>query len=245
METLPQIPGVTVRRRLAIGGMGELFLVDRVGDDGVAEVAVLKRLLPGADATHQALFAREGDVLAQLASPHIVRLLDRGPGWLLLEHVDGCDLATLLAQRARRGRPLPLPAAWALLGGLCEALADLHEAAAADGTPLGLVHRDVNPANVLLTRDGAVKLIDLGVVRTALTDAATVAGVKGTLAYMAPEQLHGRAAGPAADLYAAGLVAYEVLTGVPARPQGAAVGLAELLAARERLPAPPSRLRGK
>jgi len=223
--------------------MGELFLVDRETADARRETAVLKRLLPGADDAHRALFAREGDVLAQLDSPNIVRLLDRGPGWLLLEHVDGVDLATLLAHRARRGRPLPLPATWALLGGLCAALSDLHEATAADGTALGLVHRDVNPANVLLSRDGAVKLIDLGVVRTALTDAATVAGVKGTLAYMAPEQLHGRPAGPAADVYAAALVAYEALTGVPARPQGAAVGLAELLAARDRLPAPPSSLR--
>ncbi|PKN53971.1 MAG: protein kinase, partial [Deltaproteobacteria bacterium HGW-Deltaproteobacteria-14] len=180
-----------MRRRLAIGGMGELFLVDRTTGDGVTSTAVLKRLLPGADPAHQALFLREGDALAQLASPRIVRLLDRGPGWLLLEHVDGVDLATLLAQRARRGRPLPLPAAMAALTGLAAALADLHEAAGPDGAPLGLVHRDVNPANVLLTMGGAVKLIDLGVVRTALTDAATVAGVKGTLAYMAPEQLHG------------------------------------------------------
>lgn len=242
VETHPPIPGVTVRRRLAVGGMGELFLGEEVLPDGSARAVVVKRLLAATDAEHASLLGREGDALAALDSPHIVRLYRRGPGWLLLEHVDGLDLGSLLARRARRGRPLPLGAAMAVVVGLARALKALHGAAGPDGRPLGLVHRDVSPGNVLIGRDGAVKLADLGVVRTAATDAATVAGVKGTLAYMAPEQLHGRPAGPSADLYGAGLVAYEALTGVPARPAGA-LGVAELVAARARLPAPMRALR--
>ncbi|MCA9517009.1 MAG: protein kinase, partial [Myxococcales bacterium] len=167
--------------------MGELFLADEALPDGSSRAVVVKRLLLTADATHASLFAREGDALAALDSPHIVRLYRRGPGWLLLEHVDGLDLGSLLERRARRGRPLPIPAAMAVVTGLARALDALHTATGPDQRPLGLVHRDVSPGNVLLGRDGAVKLTDLGVVRTAATDAATVAGVKGTLAYMAPE----------------------------------------------------------
>ncbi|MFT7579228.1 MAG: hypothetical protein ACI9MR_000890 [Myxococcota bacterium] len=236
-ETPPNVPGVTIRRRLAVGGMGELFLGDRDGTP-----VVIKRLLPNADETHRALFQREGDALEALDSPHVVTLLGRGPGYLLLAYIDGTDLSTLLAYRKRRGRPVPIAVATLVLRDILTGLQHLHEATDRGGAPLGLVHRDVHPGNILVDRTGRAVLADLGVVRTEATDHKTTAGLKGTLGYMAPEQLHGRAAGPRADIYAAGLVAYELLTGVPARPLGAA-GLAELLSARARLPTAPTALR--
>ncbi len=231
--------GIAIVRRLAVGGMSEVFLAEQRLASGDARPVVLKRLLPGASETARAALRREREALLALDSPFVVRCLGGSDDELVLEYVDGTDLAALLAHLARRGRTLPLPAALAVIEGVLLGLRDLHGARGPDGRPLGLVHRDLSPANVLLSRDGAVKLADLGVVHREVAGEPTLPGFKGTLAYMAPEQLRGEAVDPRTDLYAAGLIAYEVLTGVPARPAGLQ-GLAELLDARSRLPAPPS-----
>jgi hypothetical protein len=222
--------------------MAEVFLAESPVEGGAAVPVVVKRLLPGADESHVRLFDRERHALACVASPHVVRLLGAGPDHLVLEYVDGPDLATLLRHLSRRGRRMPLGAAMAVLEGILAGLADLHEARDASGRRLGAVHRDLNPSNVLVSRQGDVKIADLGVVHLDLADQPTQAGLKGTLAYMAPEQLLGRPVDARTDLYAAGLVAYEVLTGTAARPAGMA-GLSELMEARSRLPAAPSRVR--
>lgn len=232
------MPGVILGRRLAVGGMGELFLAERVVA-GVVERCVVKRLLPGAGEAERLFFARELRALRAVVDDGredtgIVRVLDAGEDWILLEHVDGVDLQTLLDARRKRGRPLPLGAALHVAEGLLRGLATLES--------LGVVHRDVHPGNVLLGRDGRVKLADLGVVAFTAEAGPTVAGLKGTLAYMAPEQLRAGRADHRSDVYAAGLVVWEMLTGTLARPAGSA-GLAELLAARERAPVPPSTLR--
>jgi len=244
MQETPSIPGVSIRRRLAVGGMAEIFLADEQLADGSTRKVVVKRLLPGAGAEEQRLFRREAVALAALsrqASPHIVGLYRAGDDHLLLEWVDGVSLQALLDHRRRRGRPLPLGAAMAIADGLAGALEALAAATDEDGRPLGLVHRDVHPGNVLLGRDGAVKLADLGVV--AMTSGQpTLAGLKGTLLWMAPEQLKSGETSAASDLYSAGLVAYEAFTGQPSRPLGS-LGLAELLAARSALPPPPRGLR--
>ncbi len=245
MQDTPSIPGVSVRRRLAVGGMAELFLAEETLADGRTRACVIKRLLPGAGAEAERLFAREALALAALTRSgcaHVVELYRAGPGWILLEWVDGVDLATLIERRRRRGRPLPLGAALAVVEGLGRALEALGRARDEAGQPLSLVHRDVHPGNVLLGRDGAVKLADLGVV--GLAEGKTQAGLKGTLAWMAPEQLTRGETSAASDLYSAALVAYEAFTGQPSRPVGAA-GLAELLQARSVLPTAPGLLRAE
>jgi hypothetical protein len=229
-------------RRLAVGGMAEVFLAEPAGPAEKGAPIVVKRLLPGADEAHQRLFERERAVLARVDSAHVVRLLGSGRDHLRLEYVDGPDLAAILDHLRRRGRRMPIEAVMAVMEGLVSGLADLHEATGPDGRTLGAVHRDVNPSNVLVSREGRVKLADLGVVHVEAGDEPTIAGLKGTLSYMAPEQLLGRPVDRRADLYAAGLVAWESLTGVPARPAGM-TGIAELLDARTRLPSPPGSLR--
>ena len=230
-------PRITIERRLAVGGMAEVFLARR--DHGAtSEEVVVKRMLPGADDAWRELFRREARALRAVRSEHVVRLVDATEDELVLEYVRGPDLGAVLRHLGRRGRRLPVGAVVAVLGDLLRGLADLHAARDQDGAPLGLVHRDVNPSNVLVDAGAGVsKLTDLGVVRVGAAAGATLAGLKGTLAYMAPEQLAGQTAGPTADLYAVGLVAHELLTGRPLHSGGA---LHELLAARARLPAPPS-----
>ncbi len=228
--------------------MAELYLAERVADPGGARV-VVKCPLPGTDASYRALLWRELAALGAIDSRHVVRLLGGAtPGaaepYLILEHVDGCDLGALLLHERRHGRLLPLDVAFAVLRGLLLGLTALHEATDVEtGAPLGLVHRDVNPANVLLSRAGDVKVADLGVVRVRQGEEPTVGGgFKGTLSYMAPEQLVGEEVDPRTDVFAVGLVAYELLTGTPARPPGNA-SIGRLLEARRRLPAPPRSLR--
>ncbi len=243
-DTAP-IKGVSLGKRLAIGGMGELHLAQRSGPNG-DEPCVVKRLLPNSGALERTLFGREARALAsltRLAAKRFTHLIEAGPSvdepeWLVLEWVDGVDLHTLLAHRRRRGRPLPLPAALVIVQALAEALLELAQAVGEDGRPLGLVHRDLHPGNVLIARDGEVKVIDLGVATFVALD-TTSANPKGTLAFMAPEQLRAGVVSPASDLYAVGLIAYEVVCGEPARPpESASIG--DLLAYRSALPPAPS-----
>ena len=242
LETGPTIEGIRIRQRLAVGGMAELFLADQTLPSGEVRPVVIKQPLPGADDGFLELLRRERAALSQVESPFVVRLLGGSDAVLVLEYVDGPDLAALLGHVQKRGRRLPLGAALAAVAGMLRGLGDLHRATDASGRPLGLVHRDVNPANVLVSRTGDVKLADLGVVHVGLAEQPTLGGLKGTLAYMAPEQLLGDPIDRRTDLYSAALVAWEALTGVPARPAGAS-GIAELLRARSTLPAPPSSLR--
>ncbi len=207
--------------------MAELFLVRPVtGGDPV----VLKRLLPHANPEIDRLFRREAEALAALSSPYIASFMGSGPGYLLVEYVDGCDLATVLRHLTRRGQRLPVGAALRLVDDILAGAAALHAA--------GLVHRDLNPRNVMVGRDGRARLIDLGIVKRPALDESTVDGLKGTLAYMAPEQLAGEPVSAATDVYAIGLIAYELLAGVSLAPSG--VSLAELGALRSQLPQPAS-----
>jgi hypothetical protein len=222
--------------------MGEVFIgTELLGPDN-ARTVVVKRLLPGVNQLCRDLFEREGQVLELLDSPNIIALYGRGPGYLLLEYVKGTDVGSLISHFGRRGQVLPLDAALALSDGILCGLRDLHAAQNKKGTRIGLVHRDINPSNILIGNDGLVKIADFGVAHLAVTDQPTQVGVKGTLSYMAPEQMSSRPVDARTDIFAAGLVLYEVFTGVPARPAGQ-VGIAELLAARRQLPTAPSQIR--
>ena len=231
-----------VVRRIAVGGMAELFEAEQPQPNGPPRRVALKRLLPGAPPEARARLARERRIMEGLSSPDIVRCYGGTEDTLLLEYVDGVDLSALLDHTHRRGQRLSLGAALAVVASLARALESLHGARDGAGHPLGLVHRDVNPSNVLVSSAGVVKLADLGLVHVGLEGQSSVAGLKGTLAWMAPEQLIGGQVDARTDVYAAGLIAYELLTGVPARPAGM-VGVAELLSARATLPTAPSRVR--
>ncbi len=186
--------------------------------DGTA--VVIKRMRPELcfDSAYQQLFEDEGNLAERLDHPNIVRLIDRGEDdcgpFLVFERVDGTDLGVALDAHMHEHKPMELPAVLGVFIPLMRALHAAHEARGDDGQPLGLVHRDVSPGNVLLSDDGDVKLADFGVAKSALKTDATVAGeMKGKFAYMAPEQTHGGAIDRRADIFAAGIVLYECLTG--------------------------------
>jgi serine/threonine protein kinase len=231
-----------ILRHVGVGGMAQVFLASREGPEGFAKPYVIKRILPelSRDEQFAKLFVIEAKVAAMLDHPNIVHVFDfeieHGNYYLVMEHVAGASLATLM--RANRGRGVPLGAAIAVEVGaaVAHALAYAHDLTLPDGTPLDLVHRDISPGNVLISRDGAVKLADFGVVKTSMT--ATVVGVvNGKWAYMSPEQISGQTVDQRSDLFSLGIVLYEVITGMRLfRAESAAATASRVMEAKVRRP---------
>jgi len=218
MSQVPtQIGKYTIIRRLAIGGMAELLLA---ASDGTPGPVVLKRPLPQylLDDEYLRMFVDEARIASLLQHGNIARILDvgehEGSPFFTMEYVHGKDLRTLQIAARRRGAGLPLPYALELVIGVARALHHAHEQVDETGTPLGIVHRDVTPANVLVDFEGSVKLIDFGVVKARTRQTETRAGIiKGKIAYMSPEQARGMAVDRRSDIYALGVLLYELTTG--------------------------------
>ncbi len=202
--------------RIGVGGMAEVYAATYAPEGGFERRVAVKRVLPAfaSDREFIGLFRREAELGAQLARPNLVQVLDFGrhhDSWFLaMEFVEGPSLAAVL--RLQR-QPLPLEVGVYLISELAEGLAYLHEKRSRAGT-IGIVHRDVNPPNVLLSMSGDVKLGDFGVARWATARGLTEAGVvRGKTPYMSPEALAGAPPAPPSDLWALGVMGHEVLTG--------------------------------
>jgi serine/threonine-protein kinase len=202
--------------RLGVGGMAEVYRARVSGPAGFRRDVVLKRLLPvnEDDPEFVNMFRDEARILGVLNHPNVVQALDfgvdHGAPYLVLEYLDGPSLGRVL----RAGRAVAPAIAAHVAREICRALDYMHRAADLDGTPLGLVHRDVTPSNIVVTRAGAVKLLDFGIAKFARALQSTRAGfVKGKSAYLAPEQLQGLAFDGRADVFSLGVVLHELLTG--------------------------------
>ena len=198
-----------LERRLGGGGMAEVHLARDVELDRPVAVKLLAEHL-AEDAELRERFVREARIAARLAHPNVVAVYDAGDEdgtpFIVMECVEGETLADLL----RREGPLDPDRAVGLARQACAGLAHAHAA--------GLVHRDVKPGNLLLRRDGMLKVADFGIARAAETTRLTLAGtILGTAAYLAPEQATGEEVTPAADVYSLGAVLYECLAGRPPR----------------------------
>ena len=203
--------------RLGQGSTAEVWKIDSTGPSGFRSTRVAKCLLPqlAADASFVSLLVDEAKLSARLDHPNVVRVFDLeqidGEYLLTMEFVDGCELRALLAALARSGSP-PVGLALYVAREICRGLAHAHALADEQGRVLGVVHRDVSPTNILLSRVGAVKLTDFGVANALSAAQPDRARVQGNLAYMAPEQLAGQRVDAHADVYALGVVLHECLT---------------------------------
>lgn len=218
------VPGQTIGkyrliRDVGVGGMAQVFLATREGPEGFAKRCVVKRILPelSRDDRFASMFVVEAKVAALLDHPNIVHVFDfeieGGNYYLVMEYIAGASLAIISRASRRQGRLLGAEVAVEVGLGVASALAYAHDLTLPDGRSLGLVHRDISPGNVLVSRDGAIKLADFGVVKTSL--AAPPSGVvSGKWAYMSPEQIRGRPVDRRSDLFSLGIVLYEVITGV-------------------------------
>ncbi|MFL5304896.1 MAG: serine/threonine-protein kinase, partial [Polyangia bacterium] len=213
-------------RRLAVGGMAEIFLarVPGVGLEGFEKLVVLKRILPqhALDPELLRMFVDEARLSATLTSPHVTQVYDVGTDgdapFFTMEYVHGANLRELLRATARNAgdvaAPLPLGPALTIVAAAADGLHHAHERLGPGGEPLGIVHRDVSPSNVLVSFDGGVKVSDFGIAKWAYQRTRTQEGtLKGKFAYMSPEQCRGRLVDRRSDIFALGTILYELTTG--------------------------------
>ncbi|MDB4964367.1 MAG: serine/threonine protein kinase, partial [Myxococcales bacterium] len=207
--------------RLGRGGMAEVWKAKISGPQGFSRTLVVKRILPHLveDPHFVQMFVSEARLSARLNHTNIVQVFELGEigteFFLAMEYVRGRDLVNVVRAQLLKGLPPPGLGAF-VMREVCRALAYAHALCDERGQPLQLIHRDVSPSNVMISFDGAVKLLDFGIAK-ALSEAnenKTVTGtLKGKFGYMSPEQVEGKEIDHRADLFAAGVVLHEVLTG--------------------------------
>jgi serine/threonine protein kinase len=205
--------------RIATGGMAEIFKAAVRGADGHDRIVVIKRLHRSLcdDAELTRMLADEARISVLLDHPNIGQVFDLGSinhqYFIVMAFIDGRDVHDVLAQMRTRREFLPIPAALHVVAETCTALHYAHNLIASDGHPLGIVHRDVSPQNIMVTFDGRVILVDFGIAKARMRAETTQAGViKGKFYYMAPEQAHGHHVDGRSDVFAAGMVLYEMIT---------------------------------
>jgi serine/threonine protein kinase len=210
----------TLRRRLAGGGMGEVFLASTRGSGGVGSRVALKVLRSELvnDASFVHMIIDEARISMFLNHQNIVSVLDfaqdGGDYYLAMEYVQGTTVEQLLEEMRRCQRRPDIPIAVYIAGELCRALKYAHACVDHKGQPLNIIHRDVTPANILLSIHGDVKLTDFGIARAIGRVHQTQAGmVKGKFGYLAPEMTRNEAIDSRADLFSYGVVFYHLLTG--------------------------------
>ena len=217
---MPRAVRYRVLEKIAHGGMAEIFLALQRGVEGFEKPVVLKRILPSLaeDPKFVRMIVDEAHIASTLNHSNLVQVLDLGKTtrdeyFLVLEFVDGWSLEQV-RQRARKSRmKVPLPVALYITGAVCRALAYVHTRER-DGKPLGIVHRDVSPQNVLVSRAGDVKLADFGIAKAVDRRERSATGViKGKFAYMSPEQAMGAELDGRSDLFSVGTLLYVLTTG--------------------------------
>lgn len=210
----------TILRQLGAGGMGEVLLARQSGLPGVERPVVLKKVLPhlANDPEFIRRFLDETRVASLLTHGNIVQVYEvgevDGQYFMAMEYVDGPDLREVLATLKAAGRRMPEHLALYVLVEVAKGLAYAHERTGPDGAPLGIVHRDVSPANLLLSYDGQVKLTDFGVAKAAARLSLSLPGtLHGKVYYMSPEQVSGGECDQRSDAFSLGVVAWEMLAG--------------------------------
>ncbi len=217
---------------LATGGMAEVYVARRTGARGFTKNVGLKRILPqfAADPEFVAMFIDEARIGSSLSHPNLVEVFDfgedQGELFMAMELVDGTTCARLVRAAAGRGEAVPVEDTLFIVLNVLRGLEYAHDATDDQGGLLGLVHRDVSPGNVLVSRTGAVKLADFGIVRAAHIDRRPDQGqLKGKLGYMSPEQVLGHELDRRSDLFTLGIIMAELLVGRPLFSHGAEVDI--------------------
>ncbi len=217
-------------RKLASGGMADLFVAEAVAAGGVRKQVAVKRIQPrhAADAEFTEMFVREARLASTLQHPNIVQTYDvlqvRGEYFIVMELLEGCDLQRFRKRVAASGIPFRASHALHVIDRVLSALHYAHERTDPNGVPLGITHRDVAPDNIFLSVQGSVKLLDFGIAKaqTHLDRGSSSGLIKGKVSYMAPEQCQNSEIDRRADLYAVGVSMYRLLSGeLPLKGQNA------------------------
>ena len=204
---------------LAAGGMARIYIGRSTGIGSFERHVVLKLITPERmnDPIAVQMFLDEARLAAALNHQNVAQVFevgeDLGIHYLAMEYVHGQDLRALLAKAGSQGTRIPLELALTVTAGAAAGLNHAHERHGPDGQPLGIVHRDVSPSNIMIGYDGSVKLLDFGIAKATHRSVETQAGIiKGKFAYMAPEQCRGRDVDRRSDVFSLGIILYEITT---------------------------------
>jgi eukaryotic-like serine/threonine-protein kinase len=250
MSPMQHVGRYEILDRLGSGGMAEVLLGRTTGEGGFEKLVAIKRILPHMAANQEfvGMFIDEARISANLSHSNIAQIFEFGRDddslYIAMELVQGVDLRTIHRTLHKRRQLPPVPVAAFLIQQVCAALDHAHRKPDAAGQMLGIIHRDVSPSNVLVSFDGEVKLIDFGIAKATHRLSVTVgADLKGKYAYMSPEQAAGLPIDHRSDIFAAGTLLFELLTGL--NPFLGDSDLATLERVRKgRAPAPSTRARG-
>ena len=206
--------------RINVGGMAEVYKAKTVGVEGFEKLVAIKRILPSVaeDEEFIKMFVDEAKITSQLSHANLAQTFDLGKiddtYYIAMEYVPGKDLRAVFERMKRQGQRMPLTLAAYVVSRVCEGLDYAHRKRDAAGRELHIVHRDVSPQNIILSYEGEVKLIDFGIAKAANKITKTQAGIlKGKFGYMSPEQVRGLPLDGRSDVFAAGIVLYELCTG--------------------------------
>ncbi len=207
-------------RKIATGGMAEIWVGHQQGPAGFEKEVVIKKILPhlSEDPKFIDMFLDEARLAAKLSHPNIAQIFDLGSVdndyFIAMEFIDGHDVQAIIDRASVVGCAFSPAVAARIVADACTALDYAHTFRDRDGTHVQLVHRDVSPQNILVSNDGIVKLVDFGVAKAATSSHKTQTGaVKGKLSYMSPEQISGKLVDARSDIFALGIVLYELVTG--------------------------------
>jgi serine/threonine-protein kinase len=209
-----------VLERLASGGMAEVFIAESAGIEGFKKRVAIKRVLPHLSEKKRfiSMFLDEARLSAQLSHSNCVQVFDIGVGdnayFIVMEFVDGADLKAVIDYLKSIGRTFPVEIATLIAIRICEGLTYAHELQSADSKPLHIVHRDMSPPNVLITKFGEVKIVDFGLAKaTSQLEKSEPGIIKGKFSYLAPEAALGGDVDLRADIFAVGIILWELLSG--------------------------------
>ncbi len=206
--------------KLATGGMAEIYKAKTFGVDGFEKLLAIKRILPhcSSDKEFITMLIDEAKLSVLLSHTNIAQVFDLGKVgddyFISMEFVDGINLRELMNRCKEIGEPFPEDIAVYIISELCKGLDYAHSKRDMDGNPLHIVHRDISPQNILISFEGEAKIVDFGIAKAAMNMSHTMAGIlKGKITYMSPEQALGKPVDYKTDLFSAGLMFYELLTG--------------------------------
>jgi serine/threonine protein kinase len=209
-----------ILKRLATGGMAEIFLARVSGLPGFTKMVVIKRILPqlATKSDFIEMFLDEARIAATLQHPNVVQMYDvgvvDGNYFIAMEYLHGEDVRSLQKTLWKREEKVPLEHALNIVIGVCSGLHYAHEKVGFDGKPLNIVHRDVTPQNIIVTYEGGVKLLDFGIAKASNRFGETRFGtLKGKVPYMSPEQCRGEALDRRSDIFSLGIMLYELTLG--------------------------------
>ena len=219
MEAPRQFGSYDLVRSIAVGGMGEIYLARAAGIAGFEKYLALKVIRPqyANDKGFVSMLVEEAKLAVRLNHVNICQIFDlgveEGRYYIAMEFVDGLDLYRLIKQTSEAGERIPFDMAAFIAAEICAGVDYAHSRKDVNGEPLGVIHRDLSPHNVLVGYDGSVKIIDFGIAKAMARAKTTAAGViKGKLTYLSPEQASAGEVDHRADLFCVGAVLYELIT---------------------------------